>query len=214
MFPSAELPRLPGEPRPERRRRRLEIGVSKNQARVLIGAGGAAVLLIVIVLAITGAFGGDDDPTTADPTETTAEGGLEEGAEQLRLQPVGGGNASGSISIGRASEDQPFMDVAVRDLEPAPEGQTYRMWFMVDERSGYPFVALDVPPSGALSDRFVLPVEFLEVLVQAPSIDVWLNDNEEVERRIANALREGGVVKIPGERVLSGRIRRAGDRSG
>src|SRR4051812_37188660 len=98
MFPTAELPRLPGEARqgggllrrstpskatpapagPSAGSRLGFGGLDESQTRLLAICGTAAVLLIVIVLAITGAFSGDDESSasseSAASTTTTAAG--------------------------------------------------------------------------------------------------------------------------------------------
>ena len=139
MFPNAELPRLPGEPRPAaaccagaagpgappRTPRRPRAALSRSQTRLIVVLGSAAVLLIAVVLAVTGAFGGGDDEGERDATgETTTTARLpDRRADPARspLRPVAGGDASGTAVFGLATGDQPYVDIAIRGLDPAPQ---------------------------------------------------------------------------------------------
>jgi len=89
LFPAADLPRLPGQPRPagggllrrapspgpataagESEPRRS--GLSASQTRLIAICASAAVIVIAVVLAVTGTFGGgDSDEATAGDVSTT-----------------------------------------------------------------------------------------------------------------------------------------------
>src|SRR4051794_13948960 len=120
MYPTAELPRVPGEQRGGARRRRAprptadgEAGSprppparpSESQARMIVIAGVAGVLLLAVVLAISGAFSGGDDETTAAATSgsSTTASAADEQVQRVTLKPVGGGNATGQAVFGLAS---------------------------------------------------------------------------------------------------------------
>src|SRR4051812_1504922 len=96
LFPSATLPRLPGQPRPagggllrrsqppapDAEPKRRGSGLSPAQTRLIVICASAAVIVIAAVLAITGTFGGgSDDEATAVATSTTS---TSQGDEQIQ----------------------------------------------------------------------------------------------------------------------------------
>ncbi|MET0730993.1 MAG: hypothetical protein ABWZ03_07370, partial [Solirubrobacterales bacterium] len=137
VAPNADLPRLPGEARapgrfsrrptdekPAAERPSRLSSLTSGQSRLLIALGSAAVLLIAVVLAVTGAFGGDDgDDGSSAATTTTTTGETTSSGEEIsrvELTPTAGGNASGEAIFGLATNDQPYVDVSIRGLDPAP----------------------------------------------------------------------------------------------
>jgi hypothetical protein len=186
---------------------------SPRQSRMLVALGSGAVILVAVVLAVAGVFGGDDEGSAADTTTTASDDGSvlpgDEQTASIPLRAVGGGDAEGSVNIGFTSGDQAYVEVTARNLQPAPNGSTYYVWFMQDERSGYPYQPLEVTGSEAASERFSLPNEALGIILSATTIDVWLSPIDELERRIPSALQEGEVVQIPGEPILSAPVQRA-----
>lgn len=125
MYPAAELPRLPGEPRPARRRSRkpeaadgAETGgrrsLTPSQTRTIAIAASAGVLLLVIVLAIAGAFSGaGNDETTPSATSTSTTAQADQQIQQVSLKAVDGGDATGDATFGLATGDQPFVEVSI-----------------------------------------------------------------------------------------------------
>jgi hypothetical protein len=176
------------------------------------------VILIVVVLAVTGAFGGDEDEpagttTTADETTGTGAQGDEDIAE-VPLEPAGGGDASGTATIGIASGDQPYIDLSVQGLEPPPNGQTYILWLLLTKDEGYPLTPVEVNQSGALSDRFAVPAPFIQLLARVREIDISLAENTVVARTLQKALEaeepsDQFILQRQGDSVLRGRLARA-----
>ena len=235
MFPGAELPRLPGEPRAGRFLRRApgppstappgpprawSVGaLSPRQTRTLVAAGSAAILLVVAVLAVTGAFGGGDDDT-APVTETATLGGDDETIERVSLEARGGGNAEGEAVFGLATGDQPFVDVSLRGLEPAPRGRTYVVWLMLSKRLGYPISPIAVGDQGNFQDRFAIPAVALPLVARVQFVDISIADDDQLARLILDAQRRAArpdanigdlVLEQPGDSVLRGVVPRAGD---
>jgi anti-sigma factor RsiW len=233
MFPGAELPRLPGEPRPAGRlrrptasgqpgalRRRLGGGpdLSQPQTRLIAILGIAAVLLIAAVLGITGAFGGDDDDsgsTTAEATSTTAAP-ADESAVPIQLRPSQGSDAGGVIVVGFATADQPFIEFQIRNLEPATDDKAYVLWFLSDGNTGFPLPQqLPVQANGTLNQRIAVPPEILAFVQEADSVAIALNDRASLNRDITRAIENNqGALAFPGGTVLSARIARGGDSAG
>ena len=191
MYPAAELPRLPGEPRaalaaaraPRRRPtkpaappRSAPGSRAHRRGRFVITAS-AGVLLLAIVLAIAGAFGGGDDDTSTSAaaasnpsTSTTASGDQE--IQRVALKAVDGGDATGDAVFGLATGDQPFVDVSIDGLDPAPSGQTYVVWLMVDDKQGYPLSPITVAGDGSFQNRFSIPSAVLPLVARVQFVDV------------------------------------------
>ena len=229
MFPDAELPRLPGEPRSGplgsppsaafargRRRWRGSAGLTPSQTRLVVVLGSAAVLLIAVVLAVTGAFGGgDDDESSAAGEETTTAAAApadEQAIERVALRPTSGGNASGEALFGLATGDQPFVEVAIDGLDPAPQGEQYVIWLMLTRTQGYPLSPIDVDQQGSYSNRFPIPSAVLPVVARVRLVDVSIAPAKEIRQVVRGALEDSSLVlDKPGRSVLRGTIPRAGD---
>ena len=226
MFPGAELPRLPGDPRPAgfmRRpaaagppgalRRRLGSGpdLSQPQTRLIVILGTAAVLLIAAVLGITGAFsGGEDDSSaaTAEATSTTTTP-ADESAVPIQLRPSKGSDAGGVLVFGFATADQPFIEFQIRKLEPATNDKAYVLWFLSGGDNGFPLPQqLPVQANGTLNQRIAVPPEILAFVQQADSVAIALNDRASLNRDITQAIENNdGAIPYPGGTVLSAQIR-------
>jgi hypothetical protein len=232
VAPNAELPRLPGEARIGRFARRPApseaaterptrlSSLSSSQSRLMIGLGSAAVLLIAVVLAVTGAFGGNDDGGSSDTTAvttTTADEGSASGEEitRVELTASGGGNASGEAIFGLATNDQPYVDVSIEGLDPAPNDETYVIWLLLDENQGYPLAPIDVSENGSFQDRFAIQSAVLSVVARVRTVDVSIAPNQqladlisEAEQRVQrpNAQVADLILTKPGRTVLSGEI--------
>ena len=226
MFPGADLPRLPGEPRRPRRLRPARAtagedgaprrgGLSLSQTRLIVVLASAAVLLIAVVLAITGAFGGDDEESPAIADETTAEAPAgDEEIQQVTLRATAGGNANGTALFGLATGDQPFVEVSVDGLDPAPQGQQYVIWLMLTPKQGYPLSPINVSQQGSYSNRFPIPSPVLPVVARVRFVDISIAPAREIRRVVQEALRDGSLVlDKPGRSVLRGTIPRGSEQT-
>jgi len=229
MYPAAELPRLPGEPRAPRRRARgaasdgkadtpgpSRANLSPSQTRTIVIAASAGVLLLVVVLAIAGVFGGGDGETTAatsDSTSTTAEG--DQQIQQVALKPVDGGDAGGDATFGLATGDQPFVEVSIDGLDPAPNGQTYVVWLMIDDKQGYPLSPITVSGDGSFQNRFSIPSAVLPLVARVQFVDVSIAPVKAVRKLVRDAIQNTQLVlKEPGELILRGEIPQGGGGQG
>jgi hypothetical protein len=232
VAPNAELPRVPGEARPGRFSRRAAApeeapatgpgrlgSLTSSQSRLLIGMGSAAVILIAVVLAVTGAFGGDDgDEDGGTPTTTTTADNTGAGGEELtrvELTASGGGNASGEAIFGLATNDQPYVDVSISGLDPAPNGQTYVIWLLLDRDQGYPLAPIEVSENGSFQDRFAIQTAVLSLVARVRTVDVSLAPDQQLAELISeaqqrvqrpNAQVADLILNKPGRTVLSGDI--------
>lgn len=224
-FPAAELPRLPGEPRPSRarplRRRRFRPSTPPSEAaeapgvagplasarsRIIAAAAIAAVIVIGAVLAITGTFEGDGDEPTSEPTGTATTGPDEE-LERVALEPLRGGDASGEALFGLATGDQPFVEASIRGLDPAPQGRTYVIWLMLNQEQGYPLSPITVNPQGTFTDRFAIPGAVIPVVARVRFVDVSIAPTREIARLVRRAIQDQDLVlEEPGEVALRGEI--------
>jgi hypothetical protein len=218
MFPTADLPRLPGEARqagraPAGGRRGPSLGLgglTQSQSRLLIICSSAAVLLIVIVLAITGAFsGGDDGDTTSasdGSTTTTADTGDNQ-LQSVDLKPIGGGDATGTAVFGLATGDQPYIDLSIQGLDPAPKDQTYVVWLMLNDTQGYPLSPIAVDQNGTYEDRFSIPSAVLPVIARVRFVDVSIAPVKTIRQLVRDAIDNTELVlDEPGTKILRGEI--------
>ena len=234
MFPTAELPRLPGEARPSGggllrraapsagsgastpRPRPSLSGFSQAQGRLLLICSSAALLLIVIVLAITGAFSGDDEAGgTASEGETTTATTPDEQLQSVTLEPIGGGDASGTAVFGLATGDQPYVDLDIRGLDPAPRDQTYVAWLMLTPEKGYPLSPIAVNQNGSYQNRFAIPSAILPVIARVRFVDVSIAPIETIENLIRDAIDSTQLVlDEPGTKILRGELPAGGPGGG
>jgi hypothetical protein len=236
LFPAAELPRLPGEPRPARSwapRGRLAPPrlpgaetarggpLPSRRSRIIATAAIAAVVVLGVVLAVSGAFDGDGGEAASDSTEaaSTASDGTagdsgsgsggtpDEEIERVALEPLGGGDASGEAVFGLATGDQPFAEISIRGLDPAPQDRTYVIWLMLNPEQGYPLSPINVSPEGAFTDRFAIPAAVLPVVARVRFVDVSIAPTRDIARLVRQAIENQDLVLTePGEVVLRGEI--------
>src|SRR5918999_1538206 len=140
-------------------------GLSPRQSRLFAAIGAGSLILLFAVLAIAGVFGGGDEETP-----TTTAGGTDVPSEDITtvtLRPQGGGDASGQARFGIANETQPFVEFRLAGLEPAPEGQTYVIWFLLEDDRGYPLAPIQgVSEDGGFNQRYPIPQAALPVAVR------------------------------------------------
>jgi hypothetical protein len=236
LFPAAELPRLPGEPRSGGLLRRKPAkaadqasesaaphaarlsGLSHSQTRLIVILSSAAILLLAIVLGLTGAFSGGDGGATAGVTTSTGADGsttttgtsADQQLQRVPLAPVSGGNASGEAVFGLATGDQPFIDVSLTGLDPAPNGKTYVIWLMLTNTQGYPISPIAMDQNGSYQNRFPIPSAVLPVVARITHVDVSIAPVKKIQSVVRDAIKNTAlVIDEPGEVVLQGQIPKA-----
>jgi hypothetical protein len=174
------------------------------------GLAAGAVILLFAILAIAGVFsGGEDESAATDTTTQSADGTVGEEVTTVNLRPAGGGDAGGEAIFGIANESQPFLDLRIAGLDVPPEGQTYVIWFLLEEDRGYPLAPITVNENGGFDDRFPIPQSALPVVVRTQFVDIALVDNRKLAGDIEGALQGQEVLlDYSGESVLRGRIPR------
>jgi hypothetical protein len=225
-FPQAEPPRLPGEPRQQRRRRAAEgaepasrlpsVDLSQNQTRLIAILGAGAVVLVAALLGITGALGGGDSDatTTTTPTTTSPTTDVDEGErlERVRLRSPSGGDASGEAIFGLTDTDQAYVDVSISNLDAAPQGRTYVVWLLLNQDQGYPLSPIAVSDQGDFEDRFSIPSAVLPVIARVRFVDVSIAPIDDIRRLVEDAIQNTElVIEKPGETVLTGTVPRAAE---
>ena len=236
VAPGADLPKVPpapsggsflsrgAEPAPADapERRSPLAGIPKERGRLYAGLGATAVILIAVVLAVTGVFSGDDEPAAAETTATDSTGGSADPAEgigeipdgeelsRVPLEAPGGGDAKGAAIVGLSTGDQPYLDLIIQNLSPAPQGDAYVVWFMFDERTGYPLSPIFPDNKGSFNDRFAIPTAVTSLISRTRSIEVSVSNARQTLVEIQRAAnQETFQIQRPGRTVLTGQIPRA-----
>lgn len=214
IAPNAQVPALPDEAHaPDRAPGGREVepqrsSLSSRQRWLMLGLAALAVAIVAVVLVATGAFDGDQqaEQQAAQPTDDLD-------AVSVDLAPQGESDATGSVLLGLATGDQPFLDLSVKRLEPIEAGDAYIVWLMVSPDRGWPLSPIDPDKNGDFSDRFPVPSFLLQsnVVKRLQSIVVSRSPRAELLRAADNAAEEGvPEVDLVGDVVLSGEVPEAG----
>ena len=194
--------------------------IPKERGRLYAALGGAAVILVAVVLGATGVFSGDEeapadagDATTAANGEDPAEGlgEIPDGEELTRvpLEAPGRGDARGAAIVGLSSGDQAYLDLIIENLQPAPRGDAYVVWFMFDGKTGYPLSPIFPSEKGSFNDRFAIPQAVTGLIANTRAIEVSASNAEQTLVEIQRAAQqETFEIERPGRTVLSGEIPR------
>jgi hypothetical protein len=239
IAPQAELPRLPGEPRGGRFLRKgapvtetadepptpaatspggeRSTGLTASQTRLVAILGSAAIILILVVLAIAGVFSGGSDESSATTTNagttssTTTGTGGDQAIARVPLQPVDNGDAAGLATVGISGGTTPYLDLQMRNLEAAPNGQTYIVWFLFSPTKGYPLAPLqNVAQDGSYDNRIDIPPPVISLVSRAQYIEVSLAPNQTVAAAIQKASKDKTlVIDVPGQAIARGTVPKA-----
>lgn len=223
LAPEADLPKLPADsgaggakfrptrptatPTGEFSGPRQLLGAGRS--RLIAGVGSGSLVLVVVVLAIAGVFGGGNDSAGSSGTTAAEQPGDTGGQELSRIPLVSkdGGDATGIGIVGLATGDQPYLDLAVRNLEKAPNGQVYVVWFLIDGNRGFPLAPFATDNKGSYSNRFAIPSASLPLVSKAQLLDVSLAPVPVVQQTIKDALKKKSLAVIrPGTSVLQGAL--------
>ena len=235
ISPGADLPDLPpapsggrlraapatAPPRPPAARPSLADGL-RARMRYVLGAG--AVILVALVMAVAGVFSGDDEPADDASLDASASSATDDSSlqtdddsqqERIALEAVGKGDASGEGIVGLTTGDQPYIDIVLSNLEPAPRGQVYVVWFLLDEKRGYPLSPVAPDNQGDYADRFAIPAPAISVAARMRFLNVSLAPIDEVQGAIQDAVDEQElVITKPGRTVLQNSQPLAAGRAG
>ncbi len=178
----------------------------------------AAVILIAVVLGVAGVFEGDDEaPAESGETTTTANGEqdpaggigqIPDGEELSRvpLESPGKGDAKGAAIVGLSTGDQPYLDLIIENLEPAPAGRGLRCLVHVRRQDRLPALA-DLPGrEGLFNDRFAIPQAVTALIASTRAIEVSVSN----ARQTAEGDPEGGGGRDVPDRASGEHRARAG----
>jgi len=165
-FPQADLPKLPlaiGPPDGA-----TEVTRSGSLATRLRGvpigllAGVAGLICIVFAgLAFMGVFAGDD----AEPAPIAEEPAEPSEPVEIAMEPLGQGSATGLAAIGLDAESEPYLDLELKGLPPAPKGQIYMLWVDSGLGQGLPLPSpLRISRDGSFTERFAIEPELIPIL--------------------------------------------------
>ena len=191
---------------------RLRETLSRGQQQMIVALVAGAVIVIVVVLLITGAFDGGDEAQPAAESETSAQA---EGTAQaegdvltsVQLEPQRGSDATGEATFGLATEDQPYVDLALENLSTLPQDRTYVVWLLLSEDQGYPLSPLQVADDGSFSDRFPIPQFAIPIASRARFVDISLSENRSLLEDLRRAVnQERPILGYQGDSVLRGEI--------
>ena len=237
IAPGAQLPKLPAEPRAGRFLRRgaavaaAEPAPASGPSPVPAAAGGgrgvslpsptslsqrqirtiaiiAFAALIVLAVVLARAFGDDSGggETSATTTNAATGGGGQE-IERVPLQATAGGDAEGDAVFGIVNRNQAYLDLRIRNLEPAPEGKAYVVWLLFAPDAGHPLSPIQVTPDGTYENRIPIESFLTRLAANTQFVDVSLAPAKELGQRIRQAAEKGNpVIEYTGESVLRGRV--------
>jgi hypothetical protein len=166
------------------------------------GLGGAAVLAVIVSIVVASGGGGNNN---AGPT-ATAPAGDREDVVPVKLTPVGGSRASGSIAIARVG-DQPVVDLAIRGLQPSGSGQTYVLWFVGSGGRSLPVAFQAVGPNGQLTGRTPISTSASGLLPSLDTAELTLTRQREAAAAVRTAAQQDTLPQPVGTVVLRGPLR-------
>ena len=105
-----------------------------------------------------------DDEATAGATATTTPPQVDQEIQQRRPASRSAAATLRRGDLRPRTGDQPYVDVAIEGLDPAPRGKTYVVWLMLTDDKGYPLAPFTVAQNGTFSDRFPIPSALLPLV--------------------------------------------------
>jgi hypothetical protein len=168
---------------------------------VLQLAGAAAVVVVAVVVLLVASGGGDDDG--GGGSQTTPD---REDVVPVRMSPVAGSRAGGTIAIVRAG-DQPAVDLALRGLRPSGAGQTYVLWFVGSGDRSLPVAFQAVGRDGRLTGRAAIPSAASGLLPSFDTAELTLARQRQAAAALRQAGQSGVLPQPVGTTVLRGALR-------
>jgi hypothetical protein len=159
----------------------------------------AAATLVIVLFAVRSG-GGNDSQTI------TGANSPQEDVVPIRLTPVGGAQASGTIAVVRAG-DQPAVDLAIRGLRPAGKGQTYVLWFSGAGGRALPVAFQAVGPNGQLTGRTQIPTAAVGLLPSFTTAELTLTRQVAAADAVRRAAQASTLPQPVGTPILRGALR-------
>jgi hypothetical protein len=177
-------------------------GATADRRRLAIwfGLGGAALLAVVVLIVVATSGGGGGGGSTGTTT------GDQEDVVPVKLTPVGGSRASGSIAIARVG-DQPVVDLAIRGLQPSGSGQTYVLWFVGSGGRSLPVAFQAVGPNGQLTGRTPIPTSAAGLLPSLDTAELTETTQRAAAAAVRTAAQQDTLPQPVGTVILRGPLR-------
>jgi hypothetical protein len=163
-------------------------------------AAGAAVVVVVVVLLVIGSGGGGGGGNTV------TQRGDQEDVVPIKLSPVGGSKASGTISVVRVA-DQPAVDLAIQGLTPSGTGESYVLWFVGSGGRSLPVAFKAVGSDGKLTGRTPIPSAAVGLLPSFDTAELTLTRQREAAAAVQQAAKNATLPQVVGRSVLRGSLR-------
>jgi hypothetical protein len=163
-----------------------------------LAVGAALAIAVVVVVLVTGGGGGDEVGTTTAPDR--------EDVVPVRMSPVGGSGAGGTIAIVRVA-DQPAVDLAIRGLRPSGRGETYVLWFVGSGNRSLPVAFQAVGGDGRLTGRAPIPTAASSLLPSFDTAELTLTRQREAAAAVQRAGQAGTLPQPVGTQVARGALR-------
>jgi hypothetical protein len=167
----------------------------------VVGAGALAVVLVVILLAT----GGGGNGNASDQGGSSAAPDRED-VVPVRMSPVGGSHASGTVAIVRAG-DQPALDLAIRGLRPTASGETYVLWFVGAGNRSLPVAFQAVGRDGRVTGRAAIPTAASSLLPSFDSAELTFTRQRAAAAAVRHAAQTGTLPEPVGTVVMRGALR-------
>jgi hypothetical protein len=162
------------------------------------GGGALAVIAVVATLVAGGGDGGDGGGSASAPDR--------EDVVPVRMSPVGGSGATGTIAVARAG-DQPAVDLALRGLRPSGPGESYVLWFVGSGNRSLPVAFQAVGRDGRLTGRSAIPTAAAGLLPSFDSAELTLTGQRAAGAAVQRAAAAGTLPQPVGTPVLRGKLR-------
>ena len=178
------------------------------------------MILIVIILAIAGVFSAGTRVRMSPPPSSPldASTGTDSNGNDFATIPLKApsGDASGQALVGVATGDQAYVDVSIKNLDPAPQGETYVIWMLLTPKQGYPLAPIQTAKDGTFHNQFPIDSTVLPVVAKVQNINVSLAKVSDVRAELKKAVQQTSLVidRIGNDRAgRAGAEERADDRS-
>jgi hypothetical protein len=124
----------------------------------------------------------------------------------IKLSPVGGSGASGSIAVVRVA-DQPAVDLALRGLQPSGSGQTYVLWFVGAGGRALPVAFHPAAANGQITGRTPIAPSATSLLPSLDTAELTQTGQRQAAAAVRRAAQADSLPQPVGTVVLRGPLR-------
>ncbi len=174
-----------------------ETGGNRPWLLWLVAAAVAVAAIVALVVASGGGGGGGSQTTTQNAREDVVP---------IRLAPVGGSRATGTIAVVRVA-DQPAVDLAIDGLRPSGSGESYVLWFVGSGGRSLPVAFHAVGRDGKITGRTPIPTAAEGLLPSFTSAELTLANQREAAAAVQQAAQRATLPQVVGTPVMRGALR-------